>query len=408
MAALTVARVLRLTIAALAGGIALGPTARAAERRAAGRITLAAEESWDGNVFRMAQGPLRNVESRVTTGTVRWEGAMRGVALTYGLEAVGYSGVAATENHVRQTFGGAGHGAWWAADWDWNAQWLVVDGADVSPRFGGGRNCFAITAPRERRDQTQIRTALAGTWRWGREFVRVVGGLTDYDLRTDRQAGPGVDNYVDRSDRVGGVDGGWRSGQGNAFFIGYRWGGQRQDRDGGKLSDRTNRYERVLVGCDGRVVEKLRLTVQLGPERHRYRADSVGPGEIERLWVDASATWQVAKGATLQGGTKRLQAVASTGTVSSQDITHFVQGRMQLAARWSATLGVRRSTGIYDGAVRDDELLSGTCAVAWRPRTGGEFTLTYLNEAGRDRTGVKDATREFHRAVVGLEAGWEF
>src|SRR5574343_4430 len=110
MAARTVVQVLRLTIATLLAGSALVSPARAAEPRSPGRITLGAEERWDGNVFRMAQGPLRAGESRGTAGTGRWEGAVRGVARKDGVEAVSDSGGGATENHGRQSIGGAGNG----------------------------------------------------------------------------------------------------------------------------------------------------------------------------------------------------------------------------------------------------------------------------------------------------------
>jgi hypothetical protein len=369
---------------------------------------LGLELAYDTSVFRVKEGPLADRAAWVATATARVEVKARGGArLRYALEQAEFVG-ASSEEHARHAATLAWQGALGSANWDVTSTAMWVDGAVESPRFGAGRNCFAISLARERRAQWQYRSAARWTYRRDAGFVRLVGAFTGYDMRTRAQTAPGTDNYVDRHDVAGGLDVGRELGTGVSIALGYRRGYQEQDRDGGRLSDRSNDYHRLPVLIEGKLGPSVKVTLQAGPEWHRYAGDSVGPRSIARWYVDGSVVAAVGAADEVTLTRKQVQTLASTGGVSTQDISTGLAWRHRFDPRWSMTLGWKLQNGIYDGSIRDDVLRTAHAGVDWTPRRGLEIGVHLNVEAGRDRSVLRAADREFSRTVLGVRGAWAF
>ncbi|WP_457795334.1 hypothetical protein [Horticoccus sp. 23ND18S-11] len=374
-----------------------------------GAVSLGVEVGYDDNVFRMDHGPLRRQGSPVSSAAFRWDRIVgAGMTLRYGFEAVRFSADAATENHVRHTSALSGSGRRGGLAWEFSSQTIAVNGDDRSPVFGLSRSCFAISPPRERRDQWQNRSAARCRQNLGAAFVQGVATFAGYDLRTSPQVVAGVDNYVDRADTAGGIEVGRVLSNGLSVAAGIRAGQQFQDRDGGRKSDRSNHYRRLLLSFDGPLAGRFRIVGAVGPARHTYAINSTGPARIDRWYADLGLNVSLTARDTLHVSTKRAQGVASTGNVSSQDLASTVQWRHRFSAVWAASVAAKVAGGIYDGAMRDDEQTVGAGTVTWRTKHGPEVNLTCGGEVSRDCSLRPDPARDYQRRHASLATNWTF
>lgn len=371
------------------------------------RGRLGAGIEWDDNVYRMATGPLASRESLVSSVTAQITGwSTADISTSYTFEAFAYSG-ALPENHQRHMADLRHHGRTAQLAWEASSNVVWINGTRDGLGYFSGHNSYATTIARERREQWQNRTSVSVQTTGSRGFLRGVGQFVGYDLRTHAGTLPSCDNYVDRSDLHGGLDLGHPI-SGGTVAIGYRRGRQFQDRDGGRTSDRSNDYHRIVLIIDWKRDELLRCTVVLGPEWHRYARDSTGPAKVDALFAETAVSWIFATRDTVAVSIRRSQTLASTGGTSYRDTAVSTTWRRKLSRQWSISAGARALGARYDGVVRNDWLLTGSLGLTRGIREHAELGLTCTRELGRDLSGLDDRSREFTRNVLNVQGSWHF
>lgn len=403
-------------LASSAGLLALAATGPASGEAAPPRqvsATLAAVVGYDDNVYLADFGPRGDRASAFTGATVSL-GAKpaSGVALGYALAGTRYWDEA-TEDNVKQTLSAAWNGKTDSVSWQAAAEFALVAGDDRGVDYGAGiGSAFSTAVPRERRDQWQNKTDLALRRALGAGFVRAVGKLQYWDMRTARV---GANNYVDRRDIQGGADLGRALAKGRPeAYLGYRRGRQFQDNDHAPAfpANASNHYDRHLVGLEGSPLKALKVNAQLGWERRAYDADYAGRAVEEGLFVDATFVWTLSPSDELQFKSSRVRTFSTTGKNSVISSASQLSWKHAFDARWSVTLAGRVSEAEYAPFRRDDLDYAASAAVAWNASKNLSCTLAVSQDWGRNHlnglTGAAEAEHEFDRALVSAGATWKF
>ena len=229
---------------------------------------------------------------------------------------------------------------------------LYNDGSRTAPIYaesqlpGGNsndkfRNFYAQAAPRERRDQIQDRSIVSFQYGWDNFFVRPTASLLYYDLNTilyNAAVAPfiGYQNWPDRYDVNGGVDGGYKVTPALAVTLGYRYGYQYQAQFPLSISaDRhfsSSTYQRVLAGVEGNLWSWLSIKLAAGPDFRDYNPMAAVNNSHDIFpYVEATVTANITPYQTLTFATREWQWVASTGLVPYYDSNYL------LTYHWSAT-----------------------------------------------------------------------
>lgn len=282
-----------------------------------------------------------------------------------------------------------------------------VQGPRDAVEFADGRNAWATTLVRERRDQWQNRTSLQGMLRQGDFYARPVASLVYFDLDSRVRGGvPGYDNWINRYDLQGGFDLG-RELEAGEVYLGLRRGRQHQGDQGGRPSSRSNNYHRVFLGFSGEPVAALTLDAEVGPSFHRYDDPaSVGPSSIDAWYVSARARAGLSARDTVSAGASMSKAVASTGLLSSESRSFSADYVRRFAEGGSVRIHGGARGLVYDGRPIKDWMFTGGVALAWPLSQNLDFGLDFLYEEGRDRAPPRNAAREFTRSTV--SAGMEY
>jgi hypothetical protein len=400
------------SLALISGGMAWAVLAWADGRAAAGaravvEVTPTAEVGWDSNVHRASRGPLAYVDSPYAQFGVKLEARCpSGWSVAYTPTATAFGRVAG-EDHQRHVVALEGQ----ARGEDWSAKvklgGVLVAGPNHGGMFMADHNAFATGQLRERRDQAQGRADVSVRRDFAGGFARAVGNAVAYDLRSHAITAPMSDNFVDRGDLLGGFDLGhaWVRQEG---WVGWRVGHQEQDRDGGRASDRSNDYQRFLVGAAARGEGAWKWQIQGGVEAHDYAVGSLGPTEVVAGFGDAELTWRASARTRWQASAKLGQGVSGSGLTSTRDGAFQVSVKQSRGATWEWVPSLKLQTANYDGRDREDWLFSAGLAVAWKPRKQATLTFSAQQELARDHGEIDRATREYDRTQLGVSAGWVF
>lgn len=402
----------RRPLAPLFAFAALGAPALAAAPAPTVDVTLGASAGFDSNVYLAEFGRLANRESGVGTVSARLGAKFdSGVALAYSATATEFWSET-DENNVKQTLGAS-----WARKLDavsWNAatEFALVDGDDRGVDYGAGiGSAFSTAAPRERRDQWQNKTELALRHDTGPVFVRAVGKLQYWDMRTSPVASC---DYVDRYDIQGGADIGRALGKnGPEAYLGYRRGRQFQDNDfaPSTTDNATNRYDRYLVGFDGSPATSLKLSAQAGWAKHSYTADYADSAHEEGLFTDATLTWTATPEDEFQLKTSQCRTLSTTGRNSFVSTIHQLAWKHAFGPSWSATLTGRVIEAEYAPFPRDDLDYTAGASVTWNATEHLACTLSLSQDWGRNHlnnlSGLAEARREFDRAFASVGVNWK-
>lgn len=220
-------------------------------------------------------------------------------------------------------------------------------GGNTDDRF---RNFYAQAAPRERRNQIQDRGAVAIQYDLNNDFfVRADASTLYYNLNTILRANiapyVGYQNWPDRYDANGGLDGGYRLTPNLAFIAGYRYGHQYQAQFPVSVSpvDRhfsSNDYQRALFGLEGNPWNWLNIKFAAGPDfRYYNELAPVNDRHAIYPYVEGSATAIITKYQTLTFITKEWEWVASTGLVPYYDMAYILNYHWTATRQWGFDLG---------------------------------------------------------------------
>lgn len=279
-----------------------------------------------------------------------------------------------------------------------------VQGSREAVIYDEGRNAFATALPRGRRAQWQNRTNFSYTLGEEGAFARLRGSLLYFNLHTIRKEGvPGYQNWVNRYDFHAGPDLGWKW-EGHEAYLGYRRGHQYQGRQGGQTTDRTNNYDRLLVGWEGDVlIPSIALNGEVGITHIRYSdTQSIGPAEKTMPYLDTGVLFRLTEKDRIRISGSVRNWVGSTGRVSS--VYQQYQGRY--FRDWSETLRTELVLGAfglrYDGIQRDDWMYFFEANAFLTAFGEWEWSVRFRQEEGRGYANVNERSRDFSRSVGGL------
>lgn len=386
--------------------------AMAAGANPAINVTLSASAGHDSNVFLAETGRLANRESAFSSASARLATKVGSdLALAYAAAATRFWDET-TEDNLKHTLAAAWTRKLDAFSWNAATEFALVDGDDQGADYGSGNgNAFSTAAPRERRDQWQNKTDLALRFDTAPGFIRAVGKLQYWDMRTSTVNGC---NYVDRHDVQGGLDFGRALSKGGPeAYLGYRHGYQFQDNDfaSATLVNASNHYDRALVGFDGSPVKSLKVAAQAGWSKHAYNADYAGSANEEGLFTDLTLTWNATAADEFCFKTSQSRTVSTTGKNSLLATSHQLAWKHVFTPRWSTTLTGRVSEAEYTPYRRDDFDCTALASVTWNATKTLSCSVTASHDWGRDHlNGLADSLsekRDFDRTLVSAGVTWK-
>ena len=375
-------------------------------------VALGASAGFDSNVYLAEFGPLADRESAFVAASARLGAKFdSGLALVYSATVTEFS-EESDEDNVRHTLGAS-----WVRkleNFSWNAatEFALVDGEDRGVDYGAGvGSAFSTAAPRERRDQWSNKTELSLRHDAAPGFVRAVGKLQYWDMRT---AAVNNCNYVDRYDAQGGADLGRPLREaGPEIYLGYRRGYQFQDNDSSPATpaNASNHYDRYLLGFDGAPVKSLKVNAQAGWAKHAYDDDYAGSAHEEGLFTDLTFTWTATASDELQLKTSQARTFSTTGKNSILASAHQLTWKHVFGPSWTASLTGRVAEAEYTPFRRDDLDYAALASLTWNPTKAVACTLTVSEDWGRNNLDALSAAaedkREFEREFVSLGVSWK-
>jgi hypothetical protein len=385
-------------------------------------VSVTAKETFDSNVFLQDHGDLAKCDSWVTSflpslGATYRAGPELKAVLSYAPE-IAYYHDERSEDYVAHRFAANLDGKVGDTAWEWSNGVVWTDGSRLGPRFTGGGDIPAIggIALRDRRDATVFRHSGKLTRTLGKGFVRPVFTTYFHNFQTEhhRTTEPGFagyENYVDRYDVSGGLDGGLEVAGKTWLVLGYRYGHQKQKRNQFQAaSPYTNDYHRFLAGVEGTPAAWLKLSVLAGPDVRDFgSATPAGFDRDEFLWfIDASATLTPTKEDTVTLAARRYEQPAFSSHSVYEDIVYDCTYRHKLSSQLTVGAGLRLYGGDWQAPVnREDWILTPSFLLAYThdSRLSGELTYTH------DRVDSKVANtagREYTRSLWSLSMKYSF
>ncbi|MCC5841125.1 MAG: hypothetical protein JJT96_13490 [Opitutales bacterium] len=362
-------------------------------------LNLRSDLGYDSSLFRIDVGDLGKTDSLFLgiRPELRWTPASS-IRITYSAEAILYFD-ASEENHLRQMLGLNFR----QENLTFSTTFTRVDGPSEGVTFAEGRNAWATLHARTRRPQWQNRSNLQYVFDLGTVFIRPLASLVYEDLESRIRPGvAGYDNWIDRYDLAGGVDIG-RDLENWAFYAGWRYGRQGQGRQGGRLTDRSNKYHRALIGLTGPLGPRADLRLEVGPAFHRYD-DPASPGGRggDTWYLDGNLRFRVTPQdiLTLVGNIR--SSVSSTGLVSSEVRTFSLSHNRKWDDTWSTQIGFSARALVYAGITRKDWLYTTSASILRDFGADWKGGLHLEHEEGRDRADTGQASREFSRTLLYL------
>lgn len=284
-----------------------------------------------------------------------------------------------------------------------STQTLVHGPRDAVP-FCSGRNAWSTVHVRERRQQWQNRTRAEATLERGNVFLKPAASLVAFDLDLREQPVPnGHDHWIDRREVQAGTDFGWNTPDGAQAYLSWRMGRQKQGRQGGRPSDRSNDYHRVALGYAGKPASWLDLRVEAGPSFHRYDdPQSVGAQAIDSWYLNSRARITLSERDAVTGVAAISRGVASTGLLSSEQRNFSLNYLRNLRHRADLRVHGGAKLLIYDGRPIKDWVYSGGVAYGRQLTDTVRIQVDLMRERGRDRAPPCQPGREFTRTVASV------
>ncbi len=226
---------------------------------------------------------------------------------------------------------------------------VYIDGSSIAPVYPAPdnvRSCYAHALPRERRNQYQDRTKIDLQLDLDPFFIRPTGSLQYWDMLTDQMTTSGYQNWVDRYEINGGADLGRRISSQLAVFLGFRYGRQYQATVINSDYSATNNYQRALVGIEGKLFNRLSLSLLGGPDfRHYDDSAPVNDKNQVNFYGEASLTGELSKQDTVIFKYKGNQWISSTGQVPTFDtgLDLGYRHKFNAASNWNLNCQIKNA-----------------------------------------------------------------
>lgn len=417
-------------------------------------LSVTAKESYDDNVLLVSGLGMQPKPSWMSAFSLRLglnfvpllgdQKTIQTFSLVYQPERFSYD-EASAENYTAHRIGTVLKGKSGNVSFSFDNAFLYNDGNKVAPTYALNqlagaaanqndkfRNNFAHSIARERRNQIQDRYTAQLQINSGSVFVRPVSSLTFYDLNTDFHntgAAPfkGYQNYSDRYDLNGGVDLGYKASPDMALTLGYRYGYQYQQQFPLAINaDRhysSGRYQRLLVGLEGKLTKTLTMKLAAGPDFRDYGAGTpINNPHTDRFYGEAAFTQTIAPDQTLAFNYKQWIFVASTGLVPYEDISCTFVYHLNVTKELGFDLGLKRLEANYTmgndvagsaPSLRDDVDWGGSVGVSYAITPHLVVSATYNSDSGKNEVDGLPANlapgyRVFVHQVVTFGAQYKF
>ena len=383
---------------------------------------LAVKEGFDNNVFIQDHGDQAKRESWVTSlmpgvGVAYQQSPAFKASVSYSPEVVFYH-AERSEDYVAHrgaiNFGGK------VKDTAWELLNGIVwiDGSNLGPRFTGGGDIPAIGGIplRDRRDAAIYRNSFKLTQTLGKTFLRPVFTSYVHDFQTElhRTTEPGFagyENYIDRYEIGGGVDGGYEVAAKTWLILGYRFGHQEQRKNQFQVpSPYGNNYHRFLVGIEGAPTDWLKLNVLAGPDVRDFTSTTpLGFDRNELLYfIDASVSLMPSKQDTITIAARRYEQPAFSSHSVYEDIVYDFSNRHKFSDRFTAGAGFKIYGGDWQAPVnREDWIFTPSAILIYThdKHFSGELAYSY---DWVDSQVPNTSGREFTRHLVSLGLKYTF
>ena len=334
---------------------------------------LTARETYDSNVFMQDIAPNPAVADAVparlaslvtslsaTVGVEHRFSPALTLAASYAPEAIRYHSASSEDNIVHRA-GLNFSGTAGAVAWSLTNSGVWTDGSKDAPIFGGPGGAPAIGgAPvRDRRAAFAERSnfklsAVRGPW-----LVRAVATTYWHDFQTRQTTLAGCSNYIDRSEVLGGVEGGYALWPKTRLIAGYRFGRQNQGKLLGVDSPYDSWMRRLVAGVEGSPCSWLQLNLLAGRETRTFGPGTpVGFNRHNPLWwVDASATATPTKNDALQLSFRRIRQPSSSSVSVYDDAVAEITWKHKCTDRFSAGAGLKACIANWQApAIRRDRI----------------------------------------------------
>lgn len=410
----------RLAVAAVA---VLVPATMAADAPAAkGDWTwtagLTLKGFFDSNADLQDHGPKADRESfgvivSPSAGATWAPGEAFRATMTYAPDVVRYFD-ASSEDHVFHR--GALNLGGKSGDLVWECMNSLhyIDGHRLGPDFpppDGDIPAIGGIPLRDRREALILRDGVKLTWTLDSIFLRPVFTSYIHDFRTEQHARTnafaGYENYVDRAERNGGLDVGFKVSDPLWFVLGYRYGVQDQGKLLGASSPYDNTYHRALVGLEGRPVSWMTVNVLGGPDLRDF--GSRVPARFDEgeqlFFLDAAVTVSLGKQDTVTLAARRYEQPAFSSFSMYEDIVYDVAWKHSINASWLASAGIRYYGGDWQAPVRrEDWILTPSASVVWTIDKSLAIEASYLYDTVDSKVpGTEGREYTRHVATIGVK-----
>lgn len=396
--------------------------------------SLAVQETRDDNVLFQGLGPLANRDSYVTSITAAarvrlpFFSPRSKLMLGYAPEIVRY-GEESDQDHENHVFQLGAGGRVGAESWELKSELTFTNGSDLARDWSsplGFPRSPVIGGPEYRQRTENLEYKGAAMWRHAlgpRWFVRPRLQWWGADFRTEQRVNdiPDPDNtfygnYVDRSDVHGGVDVGRSIAPGVFLTLGYRVGTQDQGPLAGSPFQYDNDYQVVLFGIEGAAGERIRYSLQAGPDFRSY-GTRVRDGE-DRTPVEVYADGKAQVGLSAKTDLSLMLKLFKFMPGGGAGAMHMRLGNLELRHAASERVDLKAGFRVYGGSLRKpdprgtDWLFTGYGGIGWSAAAHVRLGVDYLVDAGRSEAddfyatpgglvpGPNGSGREYDRHLV--------
>ena len=277
---------------------------------------------------------------------------------------------------------------------------LEVDGSSVAPVYNeqGGVPAIGGEPVRSRHAQTVVNASGSTLWcPAGALRLRAQFAALNQDFHTLHNGTTvGYANYVDRGQAVAGVDAGRVLWGDVTVWTSLRAGRQWEANLLGRVDNFTNTILRPLVGLEGTVAPKLRVTVWAGPDYRHFTAERHAGTDAERVtpFFESSVAWSPTAADNVTLGAREQLWLGTGGRSAYREFRGDAAWTHRLSAVLDTALRFNTQHGNFAGLTanpRNDSIFSAAVAL------GEQVTRAVRLEAG--------LTREWSQSRLPATAG---
>ena len=290
-------------------------------------------------------------------------------------------------------------------------QFTYVDGNDSGPFYPGNfYSGFGTIFDRARRQQVLETGSFSLQLNYGKMFFRPAAAWIYNDMMTRLDTTAGYQNYADRADVNGDADLGYKLTDDFAATLGYRYGQQYQQQYSFSPYSSDNRYQRVLMGFEGKPWSWLTLKFTGGPDFRSYAQTApVNHANLTKYYGEGLATATFSERDAVTFKYKYWQWLAGTGKMPYTDAAYELNYHRKLTDACGLDIGGKMLSWDFDDVRatvchRCDQQYSATVGFTYTLSSHVTVNASWTLDFGRNAEDnlANAQTREFDRQLVSI------